>query len=306
MKYFKNIVQILMITVMLVFIAAGEKLEFHEADQTFNNILEVSCFKNPVDTRNLNPCNSEECNLEIEKTKNKASLLLRDKIWDSLVDNETLVLPGFCDDDDAVVLNFERESYKLQIIDSRKFCCMIYPHGGNKQNDLSEQELVVEIMTQFFKLDYSRISFNIGGRNHFKKDSHSFYGTLYTKMINNKFTNNCAFSYSQSAICFSFYYHGLDDPEDGRHLMKQKLRDPNPIIRFPELRKELGLKPRLRTEIVTNMMNHPGMPPIPGPEIRLSPDEEQHEKEKLMEYRQLEELNKNGIPTVIPSWEIVN
>lgn len=152
-----------------------------------------------------------------------------------------IVAPGHCFGDDAVAIRADLDRYSIRIISAR--CLNVQIESKNEWSDIREE--IQRILLDLFRIqDGSKLT-SIGIDEKAPGDpAREFQGRLSFRTAMDKFMY-IAFHQIGNLTKFGIgSYPGLDDSVYHTNVWNE-----NPIIKFPKLRKMLGLKNVVREDI---------------------------------------------------------
>ncbi len=244
------IVNILMIAVLVFFVSDQVYCSGLEIDpkSSVSDVWGLVCYEQLlVDRNSVIPCVLNECSVAKDEMLTKLEFILSPEIMHEINTENILVLPGFCQGDDAVGCNIEISDYSIRIIDSRMLNIVIQPRRKSSSVPVNIHSVVTDALNTVL---------NINKDDYFLKDiTHKPFineedslNFLIQEKLHSYYWEDLLCWYSKDCVILNLVYFGKECSIKDRIIINQKVCDSDPVIKFPELRKKLGIVSQQRTE----------------------------------------------------------
>lgn len=231
---------------------------FNESDSLINEInlsdfskvfpeIKLCCLNWPVENIEKSYLDEKESREEIKKTKFHLQQVLNENISDSLRIDEFIVSVGGCNGDDMIAVTISSEKYHLTIFDSRVLTIIVKVRSLQQKQEKEDdiKKISLEIANDIFKKSSNaKFKYYLFKEENFNESKYfSFFlkGDIYKSWHNE-------IGCTSDGSIFLFYLVNLNNYPDNLSDQEknQKLRNPEPYIKFPELRQKLKVKKTYR------------------------------------------------------------
>lgn len=213
-------------------------LSFAQDNETvpFESAKILGCFECKSDLC-LRSCVSSECTTERNKSFDMLTSIFNRDALTEIEQSECSFCPGACSGDDAIVFDFKLKNMKIRIIDSRVISIIVKTENFST-DDLSVLSTEIEtILLDLFKQPDS-------GRFRIHMASGTQTTGEATGFISKGFHSVIAWQIRSSSISLI-----LNNVEMRKSEGMHDFRNPDPVIRFPELRNTQKIKYEIRQDI---------------------------------------------------------